>query len=79
MLEQDAQNIASKLGAMTDEQLNVVHQQVKASWRGKSDNEICAIQKMACVMLETQIDDEIRRRAKLLISDMLTKKLEFGA
>lgn len=79
MLEQDAQNIAEKLGAMSDEQLNAVYQQVKSSWRGKADGEMCAIQKTACVMLESQVDDEIRRRAKLLISDMLTKKLEFGA
>lgn len=79
MLQTDAQNIASKLGAMTDEQLNIVYQQTRNSWRMKKEGEICEIQKIAYVMLEGEIDKEIRKRANVLISDMLTSKLEFGA
>lgn len=79
MIQTDAQNIASKLGAMTDEQLNQVYLQTRNSWRGKKDGEMCEIQKTACLMLEGEIDKEIRRRANVLISDMLTTKLEFGA
>ena len=79
MLQTDAQNIASKLGAMTDEQLNIVYQQTRNSWRMKKEGEICEIQRMACIKLEGEIDKEISKRANALISDMLTTKLGFGA
>jgi hypothetical protein len=72
MSTQDTEKIVNRIKWLTDAELNSLYKENK---NARKNNTECVIQRSASIKIEIMLDQEISRRATLLLSDMVTKKL----
>lgn len=72
MSTQDTEKIVNHLMGLTDAELNSLYKENK---NARMNNTDCVIQRNASIKIEMMLDTEISRRASLLLSDMVTRKL----